>query len=407
MNFMYNTFMLKIFRKKIVSKIILWGLLILILPAFVMWGNASMSRSKEKGPKYAGRIDDKKVSLGEFYGALAGVRSQIILNYFNQPKILDSILGNKPLLAKIAWDRLIMVSEAKKLKIKITDKDVIKFIQTHPLFSRSGAFDDKFYAYILRNNIGLEPRAFEEMVRENISMQKLVAVLAVDLKVSEEEIADEYKKEYGKIKIEYLFIEPKGFLGKVKIQEADVKDFYEKNKGSLIIKSNLKGAVPDRQATFGEARETIENHLKEAEAVKRASKESGDIYKEVIEEMAKKGKTFGKAALKFGYAVKETPFFLRTDTLDNLGAAQIITEAAAAVKDFEISKPVETSNGIIIFQIVERQIADEEKFKKEKEEYAKKVREMKSNLLMEEWLKKAEDRASLAIKLDEVEKHYR
>src|SRR3989338_10475107 len=90
MNFMYNTFMLKIFRKKIVSKIILWGLLILILPAFVMWGNASMSRSKEKGPKYAGRIDDKKVSLGEFYGALAGVRSQIILNYFNQPKILDA-----------------------------------------------------------------------------------------------------------------------------------------------------------------------------------------------------------------------------------------------------------------------------------------------------------------------------
>ena len=40
--------MLKIFRKKIVSKVILWGLLILILPAFVMWGSASMSRSKDK-----------------------------------------------------------------------------------------------------------------------------------------------------------------------------------------------------------------------------------------------------------------------------------------------------------------------------------------------------------------------
>lgn len=398
--------MLKIFRKKIVSKIILWGLLILILPAFVMWGNASISRSKEKGPKYAGFIDNKKVSFEELDGALAGVRSQIILNYFNQPKILDTFFSNKPLLAKIAWDRLIMVSEAKKLKIKIMDKDVIKFIQTHPLFSRSGRFDDKFYAYILRNNIGLEPRAFEEMVRENISMQKLAAALAGDLKVSEEEVADEYKKEYGKLKIEYLFIEPKGFLGKVKIEDADVKDFYEKNKDSLIIKSNLKGAVPDRLATFDEARETIEKHLKETKAVKRVSKEGEDIYKEVIEEMAKKGEAFGKAALRFGYAVKETPFFSRTDTLDNLGAAQIITQAASRLKDFEISKPVETNNGVVIFQIVGRQIADEEKFKKEKEEYAKKVREMKSNLLMEDWLKKAEERASLAIKLDEVEKHY-
>lgn len=398
--------MLKIFRKKIVSKIILWGLLILILPAFVMWGNASISRSKEKGPRYAGFIDNKKVSFEELDSALAGVRSQIILNYFNQPKILEAFFSNKPLLAKIAWDRLIMISEAKKLKLKITDKDVIKFIQTHPLFSRSGRFDDKFYAYILRNNIGLEPRAFEEMVRENISMQKLAGVLAGDLKVSDEEVADEYKKEYGKLKIEYLFIEPKGFLGKVKIEEADVKDFYEKNRDSLIIKSNLKGAVPDRLATFSEAKETIEKRLKEDEAVKRASKEGGDIYKEVTEEMAKKNGTFDKAALRFGYAVKETPFFSRTDTLDNLGAAQIIAEAASTVKDFEISKPVETNNGVIIFQVVGRQIADEEKFKKEKEEYAKKVREMKSNLLMEEWLKKAEERASLAIKLDEAEKRY-
>lgn len=398
--------MLKIFRKKIVSKIILWGLLILILPAFVMWGNASISRTKEKGPRYAGFIDNKKVSFEELDGALAGVRSQIILNYFNQPKILDAFFGNNPLLAKIAWDRLIMLSEAKKLKIKITDKDVIKFIQTHPLFVRSGRFDDKFYAYILRNNIGLEPRAFEEMVRENISIQKLAAVLAGDLKVSDKEIADEYQKEYGKLKIEYLFIEQNGFLGKVKIEEADVKDFYEKNKDDLIIKSNLKGAVPDRPATFDEARETIEKRLKEAEAVKRSSKEGGDIYKEVVEEMAKKGEAFDKAALRFGYAVKETPFFSRTDTLDNLGAARIIAEAAAGLKDFEISKPVETNNGVIIFQVVERQIADEEKFKKEKEEYAKKVQEMKSNLLMEDWLKKAEERASLAIKLDEVEKYY-
>lgn len=103
--------MLKIFRKKIVSRLILWGLLILILPAFVMWGSASMSRSKDKGPSYVGIINNKKISFEQLYQAITGVRSQIILSYYNQPQILDALLNNKPMLAKIAWDRILMLDE--------------------------------------------------------------------------------------------------------------------------------------------------------------------------------------------------------------------------------------------------------------------------------------------------------
>jgi hypothetical protein len=399
--------MLKLFRKKLVSKIILWGLLILILPAFVMWGNASMSRSKEKGPDCVGVINNKKVSFEEFYGALGGVRSQVILNYFNQPKVLDAILGNKPLTAKIAWDRLIMLDEAKKLKIKITDKELIQFIQTHPLFSRNGGFDDKFYDYILRTSMNLEPRAFEEMARDNLAIQKLVHIIVGDIKVADKEVADEYQKEFSKIKISYLLIEPKSFLNKVKVDDAAVKDYYEKKKGDLIIKSKLKGAIPDRQATFEEAKETIENYIKQSEAGKMASQEADSIYKELAEKMEKNGELFDKAALRFGYKAAETQFFSNTDTLDILGAAGKITEAAAALKDFQISKPLEINNGFIIFEIVGRQNIDDAKFKKEKDEYAKKVQEIKSNIIMEKWLRKAEDRSRLEIKLDEVEKYYK
>jgi len=133
--------MLKLFRKKFVSRFILWGLLILILPAFVMWGSASMSRSKEKGPNYVGTVDNRKVSFDELYQALTGVRSQIILIYFNQPQVLKELLSNKPMLAKVAWDRILMLNKAKELHIKVPDKEVVASIRNHPIFIRNGAFE--------------------------------------------------------------------------------------------------------------------------------------------------------------------------------------------------------------------------------------------------------------------------
>lgn len=399
--------MLKVFRKKAVSRIILWGLLILILPAFVMWGSASMSRSKEKGPAYVGFINNKKVSFDELYGAISGVRTQIILNYFNQPAVLDALLGNKPLLAKLAWDRILMLNEAKKMKITVADKEVVAFLETHPLFLRNGKFDDRFYSYMLRNNIGLEPRAFEEAVRENITIQKLGAVITKDMKITDEELADEYKKEFSKIKLSYLLVPLKDFLDKVKVDENAVKDFYDKHKNEMMMKSPLQGAIPDRMATLEEAKATIENRLKEIEARKLAAENSEDIYKKINGRMESGKESFDKAASKLSFTIKSTAFLSRTDNAEDIGNMAPVFDASSQLKDSEVSKPLEVKDGFILFQIAERQAVDEEQFKKEKEDYSKKIHERKSNISMEGWLRGLESKAPLAIKLDEIEKYLR
>ena len=51
--------LLKFLRKKKNMKLIIWGLAILIIPAFVLWG-AGASRNKGKGPNYAGKIFNRK-----------------------------------------------------------------------------------------------------------------------------------------------------------------------------------------------------------------------------------------------------------------------------------------------------------------------------------------------------------
>lgn len=399
--------MLKLFRKKFVSRFILWALLILILPAFVMWGSASMSRSKDKGPDYVGIVDSRKVSFDELYTALSGVRSQVILNYFNQPQILEAILSNKPMLGKIAWDRILMLNEAKKLKIKASDKEVVEFIRSHPLFIRGGAFDDKFYSYMLRNSIGMEPRAFEEIVRENLIIQRLSSYTTRDLKIPDEDVSSEYKKEFSKLKIAYILMEPKDFFDQVKVDEDEVKEFYEKHKGEMVLKSNLEGAVPDRSATFDESKETIEKFLKELGARKILREKSKETHDKIVERMGNKNETFEKAAEQLRLTVKNTDFFSRNDKLDEPGDPMIIANAAADLKIFEVSNPVEINKGFIIFEVLQKKDPDEEAFKKDKEEYAKKIREKRSNSVMEGHLRDLEGAAKLAINLEEIDKYYK
>ncbi len=187
--------MLKFFRNKNVAKMVLWGLLILILPAFVLWGTGSIGRSKDKGPTYVGLINGKKVSFDDYAQSISSVRCQIILSFFSRQDMLESLLRNKALMGRAAWDRLILLGEVKKNKIKVSDAEVVSFIRSHPIFLRNGQFDGRLYGYILSYNFNLDPRGFEETVRENLAIKKLNDSMIKDVKVTDEEVSDSYRKE--------------------------------------------------------------------------------------------------------------------------------------------------------------------------------------------------------------------
>lgn len=174
---------------------VLWGTLILILPAFVIWGTGSMGKSKDKGPSYAGVIDNRKVSFDDFAESITAARCQVFLNLFNQPTALEALLKNNEFLGRLGWDMLMMSHEAKKRKIKVSDKEVIDFIRSHPLFNRNGKFDDRIYEYVLRNNLGVYPRDFEEIVRDILVIYKLNSIITKDVAISDEEVLTQYKND--------------------------------------------------------------------------------------------------------------------------------------------------------------------------------------------------------------------
>ncbi|MBN1353389.1 MAG: SurA N-terminal domain-containing protein [Candidatus Omnitrophica bacterium] len=220
--------MLNYLRKKIVAKRILWILAIIIIPAFVLWGTESLSK-RDSSLKYVGVIEGEKIPLDKFVKSINDVRIGLFLNYFNQPEVLDKINGDRKLLNRLAWENLMIQTKAKKEKTSIPDSAVVGFITRHPFFLRGGIFDEKLYNYILKNSLRIQPRGFEESVRNFLLTAKYKADIVKDVVVTDEELFNAYKNEFEKAKIYYVIVD-KDILKKYTDVPADeISMFYRQN----------------------------------------------------------------------------------------------------------------------------------------------------------------------------------
>lgn len=405
--------MLKIFRNKNVTKMVLWAILILILPAFVLWGTGNIGRSGDRGPTFVGTIDGRRISFEDFYKSLIAVRCQIILNYFAQPKVLDTFLNNKELMGKLAWDRLLIGSEAKRAGIRANDTEVISFLKSHPIFVREGAFDDKVYQYILRQNINVDPRSFEEITRQNLVVQKMNDRVTRDVTVSDEEVFDTYKRENKKFKLICAVFSADRYEGKVKIDDAAIRKYYDAHKKEFVVPARPAGSGGEAGpaagsiASFDDVKDNIRGYLVGKEARELALKDAQAKHAKIVQMMKEDAATFQGAAGAEGIRVQQTQLFGRGDYLETIGEAAPLTDAAVKLAPEAVSDPVEVRTGAVIFKVVGTEDIDKAAFEKDKTAFTQKVLDAKKLAELEKWLKKLELSNRLNIDFKDYEKYYR
>jgi len=226
--------MLRILRNKKTAKKIWIGLAIIIIPAFTLWGFGSSSRSREDNMP-AGKIFGKNVSNQEFKKALSAAKTAAILQFGdNFPKV-EKYLN----LESQAWERLILLQEAKNRKLDIADQEVINTIQNAPYFQKKSVFDNKTYTEILRYVFAVQPRTFEEQMRQNLILAKLYNQVTDGTKVDDNQVRQEWLKTNEELSIYYiagLFAE----LGKkIKPTDKEISGFYDKNKEAFTEPQGL------------------------------------------------------------------------------------------------------------------------------------------------------------------------
>ncbi|MDD5737837.1 MAG: SurA N-terminal domain-containing protein, partial [Candidatus Omnitrophica bacterium] len=80
--------------------------------------------SHETSPA-AGKVFGKKVQFSDFQKSYIAARTQMIMKYGELPR--DPQVETA--LEEQAWDRIILLAQAKKERVKVDDKEIVAFVK--------------------------------------------------------------------------------------------------------------------------------------------------------------------------------------------------------------------------------------------------------------------------------------
>jgi peptidyl-prolyl cis-trans isomerase D len=219
--------MLRVLRENAQSWM-LRGILALVAVTFISWGGYSFFR--DRGKTYAARVNGVTIGIEAYDQAYSNARRQYqeVLGASFSEKMLQSLkLGDRILDDMIS--RILMLQEAKRLGLSVSEDEVRQSIESVPGFQVEGQFDPRIYERTLQMN-RLSPDEFERMQRDGLLVGKLAALVRLNGgKVSPDEVLETFRYENERMNLAFLKVSPQAFNSQVAVNEIDIKDYYQKH----------------------------------------------------------------------------------------------------------------------------------------------------------------------------------
>ncbi len=365
--------LLKFLRNKKTMKRIMWGIAIIIIPAFVIWGSGSSDKEKKKGLDCAGRIFNKKISYSDYAD----------MWYVTRDNLAKSMGRDIPsrIINDLTWNRILLLEAAKRNNITVKDSEVFDYIISVPAFNRDGKFDKGLY----KSMLGDSAQVFEEKIRDEIRIGKLRYKISASVYLSDEEIKDAYKKRFEKIKASYVSIPFSDFEKDVQYQDKSLEVFYDSDKElfrkpetrNIEYIETLFSSFNDQVFIDDEAiNKYFDAHIKEFKSSDSEEKPllTEEIKKEIHEKLLKEKasnmaeelaykildkaiekKDLSRSASLFGASVKETGLFSQQDKIPEIGLSYDLTKTSFDLENNEIwDKLVKTDTGFYVVRLKDK-----------------------------------------------------
>lgn len=273
-------------------------------------------------------------------------------------------LSNQP-LDRLAWQRLVLSHEAKRLGIPVSDAEVLTYLR---VVSRgeSGAIDQERYEARLRA-VGKPRSEYEDEVRTTIRITKLQRMVLDSVKAPEQEVTERFDERYGQFKLAYHLERAEPLMEPAALRDDEVIAFYAWNRGNpqladdflfepkVAVMYVLVGTEQFRsqvEVTDAELKEYYEAHKAEFVADDGTLLPFGMCTKEVrvavVErEAAKLARSTAarqflvssparliQQAAKYGYELHRTPLFGKEGPIDELIGEDEETFRTAALGEY-------------------------------------------------------------------------
>ena len=386
---------------------ILAGVLALLLPSFVVLFSPTGSVKQERAelPTIAG----KPVNLAEFQRAKNIVLGQVLMSAGRQP---TRSLEFEDELNIQAIQHIVLMNKAKELDIRATDEDVMRQIRTQPAFlNEQRQFDpERFQRYMVYlNNLGINEGQFEEIIRQQVILTRLRALVAsavnvtplelklnvtplheqatIDyvefdaadykepIKVTDEEATAYYeqKKESfrkpGQAKVRYVYFTLADARKSVTIADDELSEYYERNQDKYLD-------ADKKPKPLAEVKDQVKKDLLDLRAERLAGDRATGFSVKLVHEPGAARPDFSKIAADSGVTPKETDFFSLRDPVPGIDAGPQFTQAAFSLSPEEpFSDPVRGEDGYYVLEYIASKPSEIPSFQEAKQQVIERLKQ--------------------------------
>lgn len=320
---------------------------LLAIPFIFYFNKSDLSVNRESD---LGRIYDRPITNVEFQRSvrLFTLAQMVGMSSMVQDLMMRPMTEND-MYVNFAFNRLVLTHEAQALGIQPTSDEVLAFVKTLPAFQGAGGFDRNKFIEFTKNrlpSLGFTEAQLEELVSDQIALNRLKDLLGAGLHVADSESAEYYDQAYGKLHIAVVRFREEDFQKDVKVTDDEVAKYYEAHKAEL--KTDEKRKIEFVTFALNDAEKKLTGKEK-VDALQKQANRANDFAQAMLE----KGAKFAEVAAKSNQPVIATGEFSATAPDPQLGGSAQLAQYAFQLKQEDpASDPLQGVDAFYVMHLV-------------------------------------------------------
>lgn len=333
--------MITLMRKH--HKVLMYVITALVCVSFSWyWNKTDFS---QVGGGTAGKIYGRTVPQAELQrnSRLLRLASQLGMRDLVQALTLGAQTENEA-FSNFSWNLMVLHHEAEKLGIQPTTGEIANGLKALPVFQGANGFDLAKYTDLTDHALapmGFSEAEMEELVSDQISLQRVQKILGAGVSVVDSEMRANYERLYSKMDVATVAFKSADFANQVQVNDADVQKYFDTHKGEL--KSEAR-----RQVKFVEFGLTDEQKKLTGKARIDALQKMADVAGDFTDAVQAKGADFDEVAAKMKLRAQETGPFSKSEPDPRFKAPELTKAAFELSPESPVGAPIQTPDGFYV-----------------------------------------------------------
>ncbi len=348
---------------------IAFGIIIIVFVFFYGWGGRDAREDT-----VVALVGDQKITRRQYDRSYENLL-MMSRNIYKRALSEKEIKGLRERALDDLIDRTLMLQEAERRGLAISQDETRREIANTPSFQREGVFDKNLYLRQLAT-IRMNPSEFEKSMRTSMLIAKLMNTVQSTAKLSDEELFALYKLDNEKVNLKFLKLNALDFENKVEVSPEEIERYYEGTEEDYRVRESVNvkylsfdprhhreeaEIAPEETEGFyrlNEERFTKKKRVRARHILIGVEEKAGDTAEEKAREKAEevrkrieKGEDFSQLAKTFS---QDTATASKGGDLGYFEKGQMVKaleEAAFSLKAGELSPVVRTPRGFDIIKV--------------------------------------------------------